>query len=115
MYAWYVSRTNIELDDELLAEAMRRFGVRTKREAVDLALRRLVGASLTPEFVRSLDGIGWEGDLDEMRASRGMTVRKLVDCLIAAVAVRTRATLVHEDSDFDAIAAVAPLDTHRPG
>lgn len=35
-------RTNIEIDDELIAEAMELFGLRTKREAVDYALRELV-------------------------------------------------------------------------
>lgn len=35
-------RTNIEIDDELIAEAMELFGLRTKREAVDFALRELV-------------------------------------------------------------------------
>lgn len=63
-----MGRTNIELDDELVAEAMRRFGLRSKREAVDVALRRLVGPTLTPDFLRSLRGIGWDGDLEEMRA-----------------------------------------------
>jgi Arc/MetJ family transcription regulator len=65
-----MSRTNIELDDDLVAEVMRRYGVSTKREAVDLALRRLVGTPLTREFLLSLEGVGWEGDLDEMRAGR---------------------------------------------
>jgi Arc/MetJ family transcription regulator len=64
-----MGRTNIEIDDELVGEAMRRFGLRTKREAVDLALRRLVGPRLSPEFIKSLEGIGWEGDLEEMRRS----------------------------------------------
>jgi Arc/MetJ family transcription regulator len=64
-----MSRTNIELDDALIAEVMRRYGVRTKREAVDLALRRLVGLPLTPEFLRSLRGVGWGGDLDELRSA----------------------------------------------
>lgn len=41
---------------------------------------------------------------------RGLTVRKLVDCLIAAVALRTGARLVHKDADFDVIGSVAPLD-----
>jgi Arc/MetJ family transcription regulator len=63
-----MSRTNIDIDDYLVAEVMRRFGVGTKREAVDLALRRLVGTPLTPEFLLGLEGIGWEGDLDEMRS-----------------------------------------------
>jgi hypothetical protein len=46
---------------------------------------------------------------------RGRTVRKLVDCLIAAVALRNQATLVHNDADFDTIAEIAPLRTHRLG
>jgi predicted nucleic acid-binding protein len=41
---------------------------------------------------------------------RGLTVRKLVDCLIAAVALRTGTRLVHKDVDFEAIASVVPLD-----
>lgn len=65
-----MSRTNIDIDDELIAAAMRKFHVRTKREAVDLALRRSVGPALTKEFLLSLEGIGWEGDLDEMRSSK---------------------------------------------
>ena len=65
-----MARTNIDIDEELVAEAMRRFRVKTKREAVDLALRRLVGSSVTPAFMLSLEGIGWEGDLDEMRSTR---------------------------------------------
>lgn len=70
VYRPCVSRTNIDIDDGLVAEAMRRYGLRTKREAVDLALRRLVGPRLAPEFLASLAGIGWEGDLDEMRRSK---------------------------------------------
>ncbi len=62
-----MGRTNIELDDALIAEVMRRYGVRTKREAVDLALRRLVGLPLTREFLQSLKGVGWGGELDELR------------------------------------------------
>ncbi|MGQ0719645.1 MAG: type II toxin-antitoxin system VapB family antitoxin [Pseudonocardiales bacterium] len=64
-----MSRTNIDIDDELIGEAMRRYGLKTKKDAVDLALRRLVGPRLSPEFLASLEGIGWEGDLDEMRHS----------------------------------------------
>lgn len=64
-----MGRTNIELDDELVDAVMRRFGVRTKREAVDLALRRLVGPPLTQEFIDGLRGTGWDGDLDDLRSS----------------------------------------------
>ncbi|AEF34568.1 MULTISPECIES: type II toxin-antitoxin system VapB family antitoxin [Mycobacteriaceae] len=65
-----MARTNIEIDDELTAEVMRRFGVTTKKAAVDLALRRLVGAPLTREFLLGLEGIGWAGDLDELRSEQ---------------------------------------------
>ena len=65
-----MTRTNIDIDDGLIAEAMRKYELRTKREAVDLALRRLVGPRLSPEFLESLEGIGWAGDLDEMRRSK---------------------------------------------
>jgi Arc/MetJ family transcription regulator len=48
---------------------MQKYGLRTKREVVDLALRRLVGPPLTAEFLGGLRGIGWDGDLDELRAA----------------------------------------------
>jgi Arc/MetJ family transcription regulator len=65
-----MARTNIELDDYLVAEVMRRFGVSTKKEAVDLALRRLVGVPLTREFLLGLEGVGWDGDLDMLRRDK---------------------------------------------
>jgi Arc/MetJ family transcription regulator len=68
-----MARTNIEIDDELIAEAMRKYGLRTKKEAVDLALRRLVGPRLSPELLESVEGIGWNGDLRELRADRTLT------------------------------------------
>jgi Arc/MetJ family transcription regulator len=65
-----MGRTNIDLDDQLIAEVMRRFGVSTKKEAVDLALRRLVGVPLTSEFLLGLEGVGWEGDLEILRREK---------------------------------------------
>lgn len=65
-----MARTNIDLDDGLLAEVMRRYGVTTKKEAVDLALRRLVGVPLSREFLLGLEGIGWDADLDDIRRER---------------------------------------------
>lgn len=62
-----MGRTNIDIDDALVGAAMKRYGLRTKKDAVDLALRRLVGPELTPEFLAGLRGIGWDGDLPEMR------------------------------------------------
>lgn len=64
-----MTRTNIDLDDALVEEVMRRYGVATKREAVDLALRRLVGVPLTRDFLLGLRGVGWGADLDELRSA----------------------------------------------
>jgi Arc/MetJ family transcription regulator len=65
-----VSRTNIDIDDRLVAEAMSRYRLKTKREAVDLALRRLVGQPPTVAEVMELEGSGWDADLEEIRTSR---------------------------------------------
>jgi Arc/MetJ family transcription regulator len=62
-----VSRTNIDIDDELVEKAMKRYRLDSKRAAVDLALRRLVGEAMTKEEVLAMEGTGWDGDLDEMR------------------------------------------------
>ena len=70
VYDRCMSRTNIDIDDELVAQVMRRYGVATKKQAVDLALRRLVGVPLSREFLLSLEGIGWDADLDDIRRER---------------------------------------------
>ena len=62
-----MTRTNIEIDDELVAKVMQRYGLTSKRAAVDLALRRIVGEPLARDEALALEGSGWEGDLDEMR------------------------------------------------
>lgn len=67
MYGRCMGRTNIDIDDDLVREVMRRYDLTTKKEAVDLALRRLVGVPLTREFLRGLKGTGWSGDLAAMR------------------------------------------------
>lgn len=65
-----MTRTNIEIDDELVAEAMRRLGVGTKREAVDLALRKVAGPRLTPRDLDAVRGIGFDLDLDDLRGEQ---------------------------------------------
>ena len=60
-------RTNIELDDALIAEAMKATGLPTKRATVDEALRRLVTQHRQRKALAELAGLGWEGDLDGMR------------------------------------------------
>jgi Arc/MetJ family transcription regulator len=66
----YAMRTNIDLDEALVAEVMRRYRLKSKREAVDLALRRLAGDPLTKEEALALRGSGWTGDLSQLRAPR---------------------------------------------
>jgi Arc/MetJ family transcription regulator len=68
VYAGVLTRTNIDIDDGLIDRAMRLYRLRSKREAVDLALRKLVGEPMTREEMLSAEGRGWGGDLDEMRA-----------------------------------------------
>ena len=70
MYARCMSRTNIDIDDEACLAVMRLYRPETKREAVNLALRRLAAEPLDLEEARAMRGSGWQGDLDEMRASR---------------------------------------------
>jgi Arc/MetJ family transcription regulator len=62
-----MSRTNVDIDDALVARVMHRYGLPTKRAAVDLALRRLDIEPLTREEALAMRGSGWEGDLDELR------------------------------------------------
>ena len=66
-------RTNIEIDDALLREAMASTGLKTKKATIEEALKRLVANDRLRHALEDLDGIGWEGDLDEMRKgwSRG--------------------------------------------
>jgi Arc/MetJ family transcription regulator len=68
VYGGVMGRTNLELDDALVAEAMRRYGLPSKRAAVDLALRRLVGEAATVEEALAMEGSGWLGDLDDVRS-----------------------------------------------
>ncbi len=63
-------RTNIEIDDALMAEAMRLTGLTTKRAAVEEGLKLLVRVSEQTQALKALKGLGWEGDLDGMREHR---------------------------------------------
>ena len=63
-----MGRTNIEIDDELIERVMRRYRLPSKRAAVELALRRLAGEPMSREEALAMEGTGWSGDLDELRA-----------------------------------------------
>jgi Arc/MetJ family transcription regulator len=70
VYAWCISRTNIDIDDLACAEIMRRYELASKRDAVNLALRTLAGEKLDVDAARALRGSGWDGDLEQLRSSR---------------------------------------------
>jgi Arc/MetJ family transcription regulator len=63
-----MGRTNIEIDDVLIERVMRRYRLPSKRAAVELALRRLAGEPMSREEALAMEGTGWPGDLDELRA-----------------------------------------------
>jgi Arc/MetJ family transcription regulator len=63
-------RTNIVIDDQLMAEAMRLTGLKTKKEAVELALRTLLRLRQQEEIRRLRGKLDWQGDLDAMRADQ---------------------------------------------
>ena len=63
-------RTNIEIDDKLMADTLRATGLRTKREAVELGLRTLLRLRQQARL-KSLRGkVDWRGDLDALRNDR---------------------------------------------
>lgn len=63
-------RTNIEIDDKLMAEALKASGARTKKEAVELGLKTLLQLSRQSEVRRLRGKVKWEGDLEAMRTDR---------------------------------------------
>ncbi len=67
VYALHMSRTNVEVDDAVIARVMRRYGLRTKRAAIDLALRRLDLEPMDKEEALAMRGGGWQGDLEKLR------------------------------------------------
>jgi Arc/MetJ family transcription regulator len=63
-------RTNIDIDDALIEEAMRATGQTTKRATVEEALRRVVTTHRRQRAIADTAGIGWDGDLEAMRTGR---------------------------------------------
>ena len=63
-------RTNIEIDDKLMAQAIKLTGLPTKRAVVEEGLRLLVRVRKQAQALKALRGLGWEGDLDEVRQDR---------------------------------------------
>ncbi|MGH9318980.1 MAG: type II toxin-antitoxin system VapB family antitoxin [Vicinamibacteria bacterium] len=63
-------RTNIDIDDDLMREAMRASGERTKRAVVERGLRLLVETSGQAAMRRLRGKMKWRGNLDESRRAR---------------------------------------------
>jgi Arc/MetJ family transcription regulator len=63
-------RTNIDIDDALLAEAMKALGTKTKKETVEAALERAVRRYQQRRVLELRGTVEWDGDLEEMRRSR---------------------------------------------
>lgn len=64
-------RTNIVIDDELMAQAMRAVNAKTKREAVENGLKILVQLEQQTRVRKARGKLHWEGDLEAMRRDRG--------------------------------------------
>ena len=63
-------RTNIVIDDELMAKALKATGLTTKKEVVEQGLKLLIRLK-EQQSIRDLKGkLRWEGDLDEMRGRK---------------------------------------------
>jgi predicted nucleic acid-binding protein len=100
----------VALTDVVFTEILQ--GLRSEEEA------RLVDEHLRAFPILRLDGIedfALAADLYRAARAAGTTIRKTLDCLIAAPCVRTGAPLLHADADFDRLAGctalrVYPLD-----
>ena len=73
VYDWCMARlrTNIEIEDDLVRVVMNRYSLRTKTEAVDLALRHLAGQPMSRDEALSMRGARAMEEVPEDRAPRG--------------------------------------------
>jgi predicted nucleic acid-binding protein len=84
-------------------------GLRTEQEA------RLVERHLRAFPILHLDGLddfALAAELYRRARRAGVTIRKTLDCLIAAPCVRTGAPILHADADFDQLATCTPLQVY---
>ncbi len=63
-------RTNIVIDDKLMADALKLTGAKNKREAVELGLKALIRLNKQQAIKKFKGKLKWDGDLDSMRLNR---------------------------------------------
>ena len=63
-------RTNIVIDDQLMADALRLTGIRTKRQVVEAALQLMIDLERQQRIRRYRGKLQWEGNLDQLRQAR---------------------------------------------
>jgi predicted nucleic acid-binding protein len=100
------SRDPVALTDVVLTEVLQ--GLRSDREA-RLVERRLRAFPILR--LETLDDFALAASLYRTARAAGVTIRKSLDCLIAAPCVRTGAPLLHADEDFDRLATCTALRT----
>ena len=74
VYGAGMGRTNIDIDDDLVAGVMRRYGLSTKKDAVDFALRQVSVVPMTTREMHAMRGSGWGADLEDIRSGEGAEV-----------------------------------------
>jgi Arc/MetJ family transcription regulator len=63
-------RTNIMIDDELMTDVLKLTGIKSKREAVEQALRTLLALKQQEKIKQFKGALKWEGDLEQMRSEQ---------------------------------------------
>lgn len=99
--------SGIALTDVILTEVLQ--GIRSGRQL------RMVEAGLAPFNVlrlRSRDDFRNAAALYRLARKQGITIRRTLDCLIAAVCIREAVPILHHDSDFDRLASCTDLQVH---
>jgi Arc/MetJ family transcription regulator len=66
-------RTNIDIDEKLMSEALRLTGLKTKRAVVEAGLRILIRLKRQEDILHLAGKVQWEGNLDESRQGRDFT------------------------------------------
>jgi|JI10StandDraft_1071094.scaffolds.fasta_scaffold776757_2 Arc/MetJ family transcription regulator len=60
-------RTNVEIDEKLMTEALRLTKITTKKQVIEIALKELIKKALREELRQMRGKVAWDGNLDEMR------------------------------------------------